>query len=202
VLNVVECDREEFVQDLRTYVHGCSSKQALVFVHGFNVKFVDAILRTAPWRRSTRSFLTAPDIDADTFTRDVAPAILPTARRVTLYASSKDLALRFSKKVHGNQGPARAERTSFCSTVSTRLTSPRSILASWALLLRRQSIGALGHVQPDSGAGGRQSLRSEEEDERRPIVLGFQAGSLTFNAIVDISSLPFRFACVLKKADS
>jgi len=186
VLNVVECDREEFVQDLRTYVHGCSSKQALVFVHGFNVKFVDAILRTAqiaadlnfpgvaiafswpskgvmtplgythdeeqarwtlpdlrefldliaqqsgastihlvahsmgnraltealkqirpPTARTTAAafnevILTAPDIDADTFTRDVAPAILPTARRVTLYASSKDLALRFSKKVHGN----------------------------------------------------------------------------------------------------
>jgi esterase/lipase superfamily enzyme len=185
VLNVVECDRDEFVRDLRTYEHGCSSKQALVFVHGFNVKFVDAIFRTAqiaadldfpgvaiafswpskgvmtplgythdegqarwtlpdlrefldliaqqsgastihlvahsmgnraltealkqirpPTARATPAtfnevILTAPDIDADTFTRDVAPAILPAARRITLYASSKDVALRFSKKVHG-----------------------------------------------------------------------------------------------------
>jgi esterase/lipase superfamily enzyme len=45
--------------------------------------------------------LTAPDIDTDTFVRDLAPAIMPTAKRVTLYASSRDKALAFSKKVHG-----------------------------------------------------------------------------------------------------
>ena len=45
--------------------------------------------------------LTAPDIDADVFRRDIAPAIVKTADRVTLYASSKDEALTLSKKVHG-----------------------------------------------------------------------------------------------------
>jgi len=45
--------------------------------------------------------LTAPDIDADTFVRDIAPAMLPAAKRVTLYASSNDKALAFSKTVHG-----------------------------------------------------------------------------------------------------
>ena len=45
--------------------------------------------------------LTAPDIDADTFINDVAPAIVKTAQRVTLYASSNDEALIISKKVHG-----------------------------------------------------------------------------------------------------
>jgi esterase/lipase superfamily enzyme len=45
--------------------------------------------------------LTAPDIDADVFRRDIAPAILGTARRVTLYASATDDALLLSKKVHG-----------------------------------------------------------------------------------------------------
>jgi hypothetical protein len=45
--------------------------------------------------------LTAPDIDTDTFVHDIAPAIVPTAKRVTLYASSKDMALAFSKTVHG-----------------------------------------------------------------------------------------------------
>jgi esterase/lipase superfamily enzyme len=184
MLRVMERDRDEFVNDLRAYVDDCSSKQALVFVHGFNVKFRDAMFRTAQiaadlsflgvaiafswpsrgvmsplgytrdeeqvrWtlpdlrefleliaeqsgattihlvahsmgnraltealtrlaaaaRKTTPSFneviLTAPDIDADTFTRDVSPAILPTARRVTLYASSNDRALKFSKSVHG-----------------------------------------------------------------------------------------------------
>lgn len=64
-----------------------------------------AQIGAAAARRTTTSFneviLTAPDIDAGTFTRDVAPAILPTAKRVTLYASSNDLALKFSKSVHG-----------------------------------------------------------------------------------------------------
>lgn len=45
--------------------------------------------------------LTAPDIDADVFRRDLAPAIVKTARRVTLYASSNDEALQLSKRVHG-----------------------------------------------------------------------------------------------------
>lgn len=45
--------------------------------------------------------LTAPDIDADVFKRDIAPAIMKTAGRVTLYASSNDEALKISKKIHG-----------------------------------------------------------------------------------------------------
>ncbi|NQT15611.1 MAG: alpha/beta hydrolase [Planctomycetes bacterium] len=45
--------------------------------------------------------LTAPDIDADVFSRDIAPAIVGTADRVTLYASSNDEALRLSKTIHG-----------------------------------------------------------------------------------------------------
>ena len=45
--------------------------------------------------------LTAPDIDADTFVNDIAPAVVKTARRVTLYSSSNDEALMVSKKVHG-----------------------------------------------------------------------------------------------------
>lgn len=45
--------------------------------------------------------LTAPDVDADVFRRDLAPAIVNTADRVTLYASSNDEALIASKAVHG-----------------------------------------------------------------------------------------------------
>jgi esterase/lipase superfamily enzyme len=45
--------------------------------------------------------LTAPDIDAEVFINDIAPAVVKTARRVTLYASSNDEALIISKKVHG-----------------------------------------------------------------------------------------------------
>lgn len=45
--------------------------------------------------------LTAPDIDAEVFRKDIAPYIVQTADRVTLYASSNDTALAYSKTVHG-----------------------------------------------------------------------------------------------------
>lgn len=44
--------------------------------------------------------LAAPDIDREVFERDIAPAVVKTARRTTLYASSQDRALIFSKTVH------------------------------------------------------------------------------------------------------
>jgi len=41
--------------------------------------------------------LSAPDIDAEVFKRDIAPQIVPA----TLYASSRDEALKLSKQFHG-----------------------------------------------------------------------------------------------------
>lgn len=52
-------------------------------------------------KRLREVILTAPDIDAEVFKRDIAPALAATGRPVTLYASSEDLALVASKKVHG-----------------------------------------------------------------------------------------------------
>ncbi|EEX1006369.1 alpha/beta fold hydrolase [Escherichia coli] len=45
--------------------------------------------------------LAAPDIDADVFKRDIAPALTSTGRPVTLYASSNDLALSASQRING-----------------------------------------------------------------------------------------------------
>jgi esterase/lipase superfamily enzyme len=50
--------------------------------------------------------LAAPDIDAYIFKRDIAPEIVTKARRITLYASSKDLALYASRQF--NSGDSRA----------------------------------------------------------------------------------------------
>ena len=44
----------------------------------------------------------APDIDRDTFRQYIAPGILGAGSRVTLYASSRDDALRASELVHGS----------------------------------------------------------------------------------------------------
>ncbi|MCE9637761.1 MAG: alpha/beta hydrolase [Planctomycetes bacterium] len=51
--------------------------------------------------RITEIILAAPDIDADVFRRDIAPALISAGRPVTLYASSDDVALAASKTVHG-----------------------------------------------------------------------------------------------------
>lgn len=48
-----------------------------------------------------RIVLAAPDIDADYFRRDAAPALVQVANHVTLYASSQDQALIASRKVNG-----------------------------------------------------------------------------------------------------
>lgn len=45
--------------------------------------------------------LTAPDIDAEIFKRDIAPALAAGCDHITLYASDGDNALLASKKVHG-----------------------------------------------------------------------------------------------------
>jgi esterase/lipase superfamily enzyme len=45
--------------------------------------------------------LAAPDIDADIFRRSIAPFLAGAARRTTLYASSRDLALVASRKLQG-----------------------------------------------------------------------------------------------------
>ena len=48
-----------------------------------------------------RVVLAAPDVDADRFRRDFAPALVNVANQVTLYASSDDQALVASKQVNG-----------------------------------------------------------------------------------------------------
>ncbi len=182
LLDVEPLGRDGFLQACRGRVERSARREALVFVHGYNVTFEDAARRTAQlaydlefdgaplffswpsqggllqyavdetnavWtvphlkeflltvarqtgaeavhlvahsmgnRALTSALqqlsyelgeessvfhevvLTAPDIDAEVFRRDIAPAIVKTARRVTLYASSKDEALALSKRVHG-----------------------------------------------------------------------------------------------------
>lgn len=47
--------------------------------------------------------LIAPDIDAKVFKDEIAPPLLASGRRVTLYASTKDAALKFSEIINGGQ---------------------------------------------------------------------------------------------------
>ena len=173
---------DEYFEDLADTIAASSQREALVFVHGFNVGFDDAVRRTAqiaydlkfegapicyswPSQASTFAYtvdennvvwtvphlkqflldvidrtgaqsinlvahsmgnraltsavreltlelrneealfneivLAAPDIDAEVFQRDLAPALARAGKRVTLYASSNDQALAASRAVHG-----------------------------------------------------------------------------------------------------
>lgn len=64
---------------------------------------VTSLLNDKPALRSRLKevILVAPDIDADIFKRDIVPGLTATGRPITLYASSQDLALFASRKVHG-----------------------------------------------------------------------------------------------------
>jgi esterase/lipase superfamily enzyme len=54
-------------------------------------------------RKVKEVILAAPDIDADVFRRDLAPALAKLGAGITLYASSSDRALMASRAVHGEQ---------------------------------------------------------------------------------------------------
>jgi esterase/lipase superfamily enzyme len=60
-----------------------------------------AEVHAEPLPHFSQVVLTAPDIDAQTFRDQIAPAIRGTAERITLYASSGDEALEASKRVNG-----------------------------------------------------------------------------------------------------
>jgi esterase/lipase superfamily enzyme len=84
------------------------AKQIHLIAHSMGNRALTGALRDLAMQSSDSSrprfnqvLLTAPDIDADVFKNDIAPAITKTAERVTLYASSSDAALLLSKKLHG-----------------------------------------------------------------------------------------------------
>lgn len=61
--------------------------------------YLSAHAEAAP--RFREIILTAPDIDADVFRREIAPALASFGAPITLYASSRDKALLASKTFHG-----------------------------------------------------------------------------------------------------
>lgn len=181
ILEAKNQSQEDFITDLMTKIKGSSDKDALIFIHGFNVSFEESIWHTAqitydlnykgapityswPSRgvRSKTAYMTdeqnvdwtvphlteflinilsnpkleklhlmghsmgtrvltkaimslkltkpeltskisqiilaAPDINATVFVDSYAPAIYQSAEQITLYASSKDLALYWSTR--------------------------------------------------------------------------------------------------------
>lgn len=184
LLSIETASRDRFYDDLAHGVALSKEKEALVFVHGYDVTFAEAVRRTAQvaydlgfdgapiayaWPSAgtiegyladsaaavrtaprLRAFLeevaarsgasvvhviahslgaralseallppavtavgaapmrfgqivlAAPDIDAAEFRERLAPGLVPMARRVTLYASSRDEILKMSRRIHGS----------------------------------------------------------------------------------------------------
>jgi esterase/lipase superfamily enzyme len=95
---------KDFLQDI---AERSGAKSVYLVAHSMGNRALATALREmvmeqkAECPKFTEVILTAPDIDADKFRRDLAPAIVSVAGRVTLYASSNDEALIASRQVHG-----------------------------------------------------------------------------------------------------
>ena len=64
--------------------------------------YASLIQKNPAWKsRFKEIILAAPDIDAEIFKQRIAPAMAQGGIPITLYASSKDEALQYSKKFHG-----------------------------------------------------------------------------------------------------
>ncbi|MDD9586321.1 alpha/beta hydrolase, partial [Klebsiella variicola] len=98
-----EANLKKFLDDYFTH---SNAQNVYLIAHSMGnralTRAVISLLREKPTFRSRLKevILAAPDIDADVFKRDIAPALTTFGAPVTLYASSTDLALAASMKVH------------------------------------------------------------------------------------------------------
>ena len=94
---------KEFLLDL---VHHTDAQAINLVAHSMGNRALTTALREIDLqlhdeaRLFNQVVLAAPDIDADDFRDNIAPAIQRTAKQVTLYASSNDIALGASRWLH------------------------------------------------------------------------------------------------------
>lgn len=88
------------------FLEKSDSKNIYLIAHSMGNRILSRavidVLNTNPDYRNRikEVILTAPDIDADVFKRDIAPALVAKGEPVTLYASSTDKALAASQAIH------------------------------------------------------------------------------------------------------
>jgi esterase/lipase superfamily enzyme len=92
---------ERFMQN---FVMRADPGRLNVIAHSMGSRAFTSVLRNLHGGRSSPAIsnviLAAPDIDAEVFEQQIAPAIASAARRITLYASSDDRALQASARIH------------------------------------------------------------------------------------------------------
>ncbi|MEG6509070.1 alpha/beta fold hydrolase [Methyloligella sp. 2.7D] len=102
-----EWSRHDFQNFLRDFAARSKAEHIYLIAHSMGTRVLTGALKELfleePQLRDRfdEIILAAPDIDADTFRRDIAPKILAGKRRATLYASSGDYALMASKSFAG-----------------------------------------------------------------------------------------------------
>ena len=103
-------DADWAVQDLKTFIQNAVRQSGATKVHVIAHSMGNRVLAGAMRElnrlpnppRFNHLVLTAPDLDASVFARDIAPVFRQHAERVTLYASDNDRALQVSKRVNQN----------------------------------------------------------------------------------------------------
>jgi esterase/lipase superfamily enzyme len=110
--NYIECEgnatwtRPHLIEFLTAYVHKSGAQRIHLVAHSMGTRVLtDALnelvqMRGSQAPRYNQIVLAAPDIDAAVFRQQIAPRIVNSADRISIYASSKDLALVASKAVH------------------------------------------------------------------------------------------------------
>lgn len=110
--NYVECEGNaiwtlpHLMEFLTEHVHKTGARKIHLIAHSMGTRVLTSALKelaaspAAAQVRYNQIVLAAPDIDAAVFKRQIAPRIVDAAERISIYSSSKDLALVASKKVH------------------------------------------------------------------------------------------------------
>ncbi|MCX5696571.1 MAG: alpha/beta hydrolase [Candidatus Omnitrophica bacterium] len=103
----IEWTQTNLKRFLDDFVARTGAEQIYLIAHSMGNRaltraFRDLIIDKPALRQRFRELiLTAPDIDAEVFKKEIAPYIIGHQTRVTLYASSEDKALQISKTFHG-----------------------------------------------------------------------------------------------------
>jgi esterase/lipase superfamily enzyme len=102
--NTIRWSQKNLTGFLQGFLARTSAKRIYLVAHSMGTQALSAtvadLANLAPAERARikEIVLAAPDIDADIFKRDLAPAVVRLGAPITIYASSDDLALKLSRQ--------------------------------------------------------------------------------------------------------
>lgn len=106
--NSIDWTQSHLVTFINDFVSKTDARNIFFIAHSMGSRaltkaLISVVRRNPEFRnRFKEVILAAPDIDADTFKTQIAPALIASSKGITLYESSTDTALNLSEKVNGN----------------------------------------------------------------------------------------------------